>query len=537
MSRTVTLRRAWPYLAVAALVGARLASDLVWLSRTDYPFAADFLAWADQYARALRDAGPFAVVARALRESYYPPLLFALWGCVGTAFADPRAGVPVVSAIFHLGGLCALVSLVRRETEHAAPALVAAALVLLAPQIAFWSRTPLLEVPMAALIPVIVWGAVRSERFTRPVPAAIAGIAAGLGLLIKWTFVTAIAGIAIAWVADAVFTSLRDKNGSHVAWRGFAAAVGAALVVALPWYVFGLDWSAIGSHAPTDPTNVSTLGSLTWYPARLATQAWGFAPAVLCVALAPLAFALPRPSAAWMASIGLVVAFASLVAIPHKNIRYAAVLIPYLALLAALGLGALPRWGRGAGGAGLVIGVLVAMLAAANLWTQSFARDLFPSSTGDLEEVRVECLGDHRRVMDRVLARVDPRAEAPAAIAIHPLTKNTMSFNYDLVFHTLAMNGRARLIGFEIPGYEEFAERRSEADLLIVPASVWATTGDEMRGVMIDVVNTLRPGSPPPPVPDDPLYRARIAETHALVETVETACAGPVEIYERKPGP
>ncbi|MCL4235532.1 MAG: glycosyltransferase family 39 protein, partial [Deltaproteobacteria bacterium] len=274
MSRNLTLRRAWPYLAVAAMVGARLASDLAWLSRTDYPFAADFLAWADQYSRALMESGPIRVVVRAFHESYYPPLLFALWGCVGAAFDDPRAAAPVVSAMFHLGGLCALVSLVREQTERVWPALIAAALILLAPQFAFWSRTPLLEVPMAALIPVIVWGAVRSERFTRPLPAAVAGVAAGLGLLIKWTFVTAVAGIAVAWVADTVFASLRNKSESRLAWRGFAAASVAVLVVALPWYVFGLDWDAIGSHAPTDPTDLTALGSLAWYPARLFAQAW-----------------------------------------------------------------------------------------------------------------------------------------------------------------------------------------------------------------------------------------------------------------------
>ncbi|MCL4235479.1 MAG: hypothetical protein KJ042_13280, partial [Deltaproteobacteria bacterium] len=243
---------------------------------------------------------------------------------------------------------------------------------------------------------------------------------------------------------------------------------------------------------------------------------------------------LPRRSAAWVAWTGLAVAFASLVVIPHKNIRYAAVLIPYLALLGALGLGALYRWGKTVGAIGLAAGVAVALIGAANLWTQSFARDLFPSSTGDLEEVRAECLGDHRRVMDRVLARLDPRADAPASIAIHPLTKNTMSFNYDLIFHALALNGKARLIGFEIPGYEDFANRFSEADLLLVPASVWSTTDDAMSGVMIDVVNTLRPGSPPPPVPDDPLFLERIASAFDLVETVETACAGPVEIYAGK---
>lgn len=534
MSRTLTLRRAWPFLAVAAMVGARFASDLAWLERTDYPFAADFLAWADQYARALRESGVFGVVRRAMGESYYPPLLFALWGCVGAAFDDPRAGVPVVSALFHLGGLCALVSLVRAETERVWPALVASALILLAPQVAFWSRTPLLEVPMAALIPVIVWGAVRSERFTRPLPAAIAGVAAGLGLLIKWTFATAVAGIALAWMLDAI-VSARREGGSRFAWRGLAAAVAAAVVVAAPWYIFGLDFGEIRSHAQTDPTTATPFDALWWYPARLATQAWGFAPAILSAFAAPLAFTLSRRRAAWIAWAGFAVAFAGLVVIPHKNIRYAAVLIPYLALLAALGLGALHRWGKMAGNAGLAIGVAGATICAATLWTQSFARDLFPSSTGDLEEIRAACLGDHKTVMDRVLARLDPNAEAPAAIALHPLAKNTMSFGYDLIFHALATSHRARLIGFEIPGYEEFADRFDEADLLIVPASVWSTTDEDLRAVMIDVVNTLRPGSPPPPVPDDPLFRVRIDGAYTLAETVVTACAGPIEIYARKP--
>jgi len=88
----------------------------------------------------------------------------------------------------------------------------------------------MLDAPEASMVAVAVWAILATKRFSRPGVSALAGLAVGLGLLTKETFVLFVAGVALA-------TAVR---GGRRAWRGMAVFTAVALVVALPWYLYEL---------------------------------------------------------------------------------------------------------------------------------------------------------------------------------------------------------------------------------------------------------------------------------------------------------
>jgi hypothetical protein len=88
----------------------------------------------------------------------------------------------------------------------------------------------MLDAPEAAMVAVALWAILATERFSRVKVSALAGVAVGLGMLSKETFVFFVAGVAAA-------TAVR---GGRRAWRGVAVFAAVALVIALPWYAYEL---------------------------------------------------------------------------------------------------------------------------------------------------------------------------------------------------------------------------------------------------------------------------------------------------------
>lgn len=125
----------------------------------------------------------------------------------------------------------------------------------------------MLDAPEAAMVAISVWAILATERFSRPKASALAGVAVGLGMLSKETFVFFVAGVVLA-------TAVR---GGRRAWRGAAVFAAVVLVIALPWYLYefstihALGGEAFGSsrHVSTQipgiaPPRLST-ANLEWY--------------------------------------------------------------------------------------------------------------------------------------------------------------------------------------------------------------------------------------------------------------------------------
>ncbi|MDP2709992.1 MAG: glycosyltransferase family 39 protein [Solirubrobacteraceae bacterium] len=105
--------------------------------------------------------------------------------------------------------------------------LLAAAFALGTPMVISMFHQSLPDVPMAAMVAVTVWLLLASDRFSRVGLAAAAGLAAGLGMYTKSTFVLFVVGI----------VAMLFLRGGWRNWRGVLVFVAVAGAVTAPYYL------------------------------------------------------------------------------------------------------------------------------------------------------------------------------------------------------------------------------------------------------------------------------------------------------------
>jgi 4-amino-4-deoxy-L-arabinose transferase-like glycosyltransferase len=224
----------------------------------------------------------------------------------------------------------------------------------------------MLDAPEAGMVAVAVWAILATERFSRVNVSALAGVAVGLGMLSKETFVFFVAGVALV-------TALR---GGRRAWRGIAVFAAIALVLTLPWYLDELSrihtiTSETLSHsgkdfsAPVAPPRLSSV-NLEWYFWSVVN--WQlFLPMFAFVAVgsiwAIVGLVRRRPFNRFTPEL-LLGAFISWVALtatyPH-DLRYS---VPMTIYFAVLGVGWVSRLARAPQ---LALAGVLALVALANL--------------------------------------------------------------------------------------------------------------------------------------------------------------------------
>jgi Dolichyl-phosphate-mannose-protein mannosyltransferase len=225
----------------------------------------------------------------------------------------------------------------------------------------------MLDAPEAAMVAVALWAILATERFSRLKICALAGVAVGLGMLSKETFVFFVTGAALV-------TAIR---GGRQAWRGVSVFAAVALVIAVPWYLYEL--STI--HALTGlalGSTTSELQAIGIAPPRLSRvnfewYFWSFLNWQLYVPLFAfsvvgwtwtiVSFARRRPVSpfALELAVGAFVAWAALTETYNHDARYGLPIVVYLAVFAVCWIAQLPRAPR----AGLAM-VLI-LVAIANL--------------------------------------------------------------------------------------------------------------------------------------------------------------------------
>jgi hypothetical protein len=126
------------------------------------------------------------------------------------------------------------------------------------------------DAPETAMVAVSVWLVIATEGFSRLGICALAGLAAGLGMLTKEPF-------AIFLIGVVGVTALRGGRGS---WRGLALFAAVALVIALPWYVYelkqirGFGAEATASSSTFSEYDISGVAPPRLSPANLEWYLW-----------------------------------------------------------------------------------------------------------------------------------------------------------------------------------------------------------------------------------------------------------------------
>jgi 4-amino-4-deoxy-L-arabinose transferase-like glycosyltransferase len=232
----------------------------------------------------------------------------------------------------------------------------------------------MLDAPEAAVVALSLWLILASERFARTDVAALAGLACGVGLLVKVQFPFFVAGVVLAALL----------GGGWRNRRGVLAFAAVTLVIGAPWYIaHGSELHTILSFAgvtpEANPGNVPptwSLSGLSWYFwSVLNSELLAFLFIFLLVgAIWMLAVQLQRrrgarqpPSLALDAQrellCGAVVAWLGITLTRHHDVRYALPLLPYLAVIATGWISRLPRSGRLLASAALVLVALANTLA------------------------------------------------------------------------------------------------------------------------------------------------------------------------------
>jgi hypothetical protein len=163
-----------------------------------------------------------------LREYHvYPPLVH-LVGMLGLLVGNIGYAAPIMAANLVFAPLLALgcfgAGSVAYDRRVGA---LAAVFALGTPMVIAHFHVFMLDVPLAAMVAVSVWLILASDRFARVGVSAVAGVAAGLGMMTKSTFALFVATlIAVVLV-----------RGGWRNWRGVAVFTAIAVAIAAPWYI------------------------------------------------------------------------------------------------------------------------------------------------------------------------------------------------------------------------------------------------------------------------------------------------------------
>jgi 4-amino-4-deoxy-L-arabinose transferase-like glycosyltransferase len=281
--------------------------------------------------------------------SFYPPAMYLL-GAAATAVGGVHVAVPILAQDLILAPLLAL-ACYRIASMLAGPraGLLAVVFALGAPLIIEQFHVFMLDVPQATFVALAVWGILASDRFARVGPAALAGLALGLGVASK----------SLAPLYLVGFVAIVLARGGWRNWRGWFAFGAVAALVGGPWYVRQIIVLGQGDRLlraagpggdvpPAASPDLFSLDNVLWY-FWATLDGLLFAPLFLLAAVGVGAAivrvmrARPRDDLTLELLGGLASAWLVLTVMPHKDMRYTVGLIVFIAVLATVWIVRLAR--------------------------------------------------------------------------------------------------------------------------------------------------------------------------------------------------
>jgi 4-amino-4-deoxy-L-arabinose transferase-like glycosyltransferase len=225
---------AWMALGLLWLFHA--VSNFVWLKIDTRP---PFWDTANHAITAIHLSRSFAAIdlSTAMRQwvtsSVYPPLMH--WLCTPLILLFwPTADVLLGIQTFFLGVLLIATYGIAAHYGGRKTGLLAAFIVSMYPLIYGLERHFLTDIPLVAMVALSIWLLVRSEGFERRGASILCGLALGLGLLTKWSFVVFAGGPFFVAALAAVISRSRRRL------LNMGLALLAAFLAAAPWYLANL---------------------------------------------------------------------------------------------------------------------------------------------------------------------------------------------------------------------------------------------------------------------------------------------------------
>lgn len=352
-----------PWLALTLLFLTLAVVAAVWVSIDRRPAEWDHANHLERALRCSRNLAAGDLKAVIEESSFYPPLVPCAAGVLYFVAPVGPLSAQSIMVLFLGVGLVAIFLLARRLWD-AGTGLLAAFFFATAPFVVLSLTNFQLDLPLAAMVVLTLYGLHRAEDFGRTDWASGFGLLAGLGMLTKPTFLTYVLP-AVLWVAWRAWR--RPDRRPRLARLGLGLLI--ASTIALPWYgprLIGLPFQVVdrsfNQAAAAGQVDALTAESLLFYP-RVFQPQFGLLAGLLCV-WGLWAIRRDRASRAfvWWATLGPLVIYAL---IQNKNLRYTLPLLPAAALVAAFGVRAMPpRWRPALVGVCVVAGALQVSMAA-----------------------------------------------------------------------------------------------------------------------------------------------------------------------------
>jgi hypothetical protein len=323
---------------VAAAFGLVAAVAGVWLALDRRPPEWDYANHLERAVLCARDLGTGDASAIMARSSFYPPIVPCAAGIVYRLIpSDAVAGQLVVLAFLGIG--MAAVYLVARTFAGGTAGVLAAIAFGTAPFVVFLSLRFQLDLPLAAMVAVMLAVLLRTDGFRSRSWTLIAGVVFALGMLTKPPFAS--------YVLVAVMAVLSTSR-TRAAIANAALASVVAVGISLPWYgprLFGLPAQIAArsvEHGVTEgkPPTLSWAG-LSYYPSWFPYYV-GIVVAVLSLIGLWVAFRRRQ----WFTLAALLPPLTLIMLVRNKDLRYFLPLVPMVAVLAAVGFATFGRRAR-----------------------------------------------------------------------------------------------------------------------------------------------------------------------------------------------
>lgn len=222
---------------VAAILAFTLALHVVWLVRFRHGYLTEwdesgYMQFSLSNFDALHDDGLWTFAKTVGGRETFGPLLPLVTSLAYPAFGRGVFGSLLVLPLFYVGLVTAAFAL-SRQLVSASWAVVAALAVAAMPAVTDYARLYHFALPAAACMTAALWALVRSDGLGRGRWAGVFGVFVGLTLLARTMAVAFIPGLVLAVGAQFLVTAPEIR----LKLRNLALAVGAAALVAGPWYI------------------------------------------------------------------------------------------------------------------------------------------------------------------------------------------------------------------------------------------------------------------------------------------------------------
>ncbi len=339
---------------LVAVVSAAIAVAWILVDRTTPPWdEARYLLDTLQWVQALHSGGLGGLVNAffTVDTAYGPGYLAAVFP-IFLAFGPSDQGALAANVVLWIVLLLSVGSIARQLFGPVAGP-VAMAVTAISPILLWLLHHALVDLGAATWTCLSVVAMLRSRHFTRPLPAALAGLCAGVGLLTKVSVVIFLAGPALV-IGVRALVRLRSASTAK-RWRvmgNLALALATLLAVAGPWYLtnlqstigyihsaaFGVGAAGTGPANPLAPSAIAQVILMIVSDTPWIVVAASLLLAALLVWERRGAKSVSRPGRVWswlvlLAMAGLPVA--AVATSQDQASRYAAVTFPALAIIFA----------------------------------------------------------------------------------------------------------------------------------------------------------------------------------------------------------